>query len=126
MMSRLMKKMRRTFARRRRVEALSVAPALLDSVMDHPTPRGQFTSRVGWSANNRGPRVIARSLADCAPGRAAHGAEVPGMPILRLADVHLAYGHHPLLDGVDLVLEGRERVALVGRNGTGKSSLLRI
>jgi ATP-binding cassette subfamily F protein uup len=48
------------------------------------------------------------------------------MPILRLADVHLAYGHHPLLDGVDLVLEHRERVALVGRNGTGKSSLLRI
>jgi ATP-binding cassette subfamily F protein uup len=50
----------------------------------------------------------------------------PGMPILRLSDVHLAYGHHPLLDGVDLVLERRERVALVGRNGAGKSSLLRI
>jgi ATP-binding cassette subfamily F protein uup len=50
----------------------------------------------------------------------------PCMPILRLADVHLAYGHHPLLDGVDLMLERRERVALVGRNGTGKSSLLRI
>jgi ATP-binding cassette subfamily F protein uup len=48
------------------------------------------------------------------------------MSVLRLANVHLAYGHHPLLAGVDLVLEQRERVALVGRNGTGKSSLLKI
>ncbi|MBX3706670.1 MAG: ATP-binding cassette domain-containing protein [Pseudomonadales bacterium] len=48
------------------------------------------------------------------------------MSILRLSGVQLAYGHHPLLDGVDLVLERRERVALVGRNGTGKSSLLKV
>jgi len=48
------------------------------------------------------------------------------MSVLRLSNVHLAYGHHPLLGGVDLVLERRERVALVGRNGTGKSSLLKI
>jgi ABC transport system ATP-binding/permease protein len=48
------------------------------------------------------------------------------MSVLRLSNVHLAYGHHPLLAGVDLVLERRERVALVGRNGTGKSSLLKI
>jgi ATP-binding cassette subfamily F protein uup len=48
------------------------------------------------------------------------------MSVLRLANLHLAYGHHPLLAGVDLVLERRERVALVGRNGTGKSSLLKI
>ncbi len=48
------------------------------------------------------------------------------MSVLRLSNVHLAYGHHPLLDGIDLVLERRERVALVGRNGTGKSSLLKL
>ena len=48
------------------------------------------------------------------------------MSLLRLNDVHLAYGHRPLLDGADLVLERRERVALLGRNGTGKSSLLRV
>jgi len=48
------------------------------------------------------------------------------MSLLRLSNVHLAFGHHPLLVGVDLVLESRERVALVGRNGTGKSSLLKI
>ncbi|MFM8355775.1 MAG: ATP-binding cassette domain-containing protein [Gammaproteobacteria bacterium] len=48
------------------------------------------------------------------------------MSVLRLHGVQLAFGHHPLLDGVNLVLERRERVALVGRNGAGKSSLLKI
>jgi ATP-binding cassette subfamily F protein uup len=37
----------------------------------------------------------------------------------------LAYGHVPLLDHADFQLDARERVALIGRNGTGKSSLLR-
>ncbi len=48
------------------------------------------------------------------------------MPLLHLRNVHLAYGHHPLLDGADLVLEPGERVCLVGRNGEGKSSLMRV
>jgi ATP-binding cassette subfamily F protein uup len=48
------------------------------------------------------------------------------MALLQLRDVHLAYGHHPLLDGADLVLEPGERVCLVGRNGEGKSSLMRV
>ena len=38
----------------------------------------------------------------------------------------MAYGHVPLLDHCDFALETRERVGLIGRNGTGKSSLLRI
>lgn len=38
----------------------------------------------------------------------------------------MAYGHVPLLDHCDFALEPRERVGLIGRNGTGKSSLLRI
>ena len=38
----------------------------------------------------------------------------------------LAFGHVGLLDGVDLVLERGERIGLIGRNGTGKSSLLKI
>jgi len=48
------------------------------------------------------------------------------MPLLQLSQVSLAYGHVPLLDQVDLVIEPGERIGLIGRNGTGKSSLLRL
>ena len=47
------------------------------------------------------------------------------MPLVSLQDIHLAYGHVALLDGADLSIAAGERVALIGRNGTGKSSLLR-
>ena len=46
------------------------------------------------------------------------------MPCLKLTAACLAYGHVPLLDHADLLLDAGERVALIGRNGTGKSSLL--
>ena len=46
------------------------------------------------------------------------------MPYLKLSDACLAYGHVPLLDHTDFQLDPGERVALIGRNGTGKSSLL--
>jgi ATP-binding cassette subfamily F protein uup len=48
------------------------------------------------------------------------------MALLTLADAHLAYGHVPLLDSAALAIEPGERVALIGRNGAGKSSLLKI
>ncbi len=48
------------------------------------------------------------------------------MPYLKLAGAHLAYGHVALLDAADLQIDPFERVALIGRNGTGKSSLLAI
>ena len=47
------------------------------------------------------------------------------MPQLILSDASLAYGHVPLLDHADFQLDPGERVALIGRNGTGKSSMLR-
>jgi len=48
------------------------------------------------------------------------------MALLTLLDAQLAYGHVALLDHTDFSLETQERVGLIGRNGTGKSSLLRI
>ncbi len=48
------------------------------------------------------------------------------MPLLQFSEVSLAFGHVPLLDHVDLVIEPGERIGLIGRNGTGKSSLLKI
>ena len=48
------------------------------------------------------------------------------MALLTLSNAHLAFGHVPLLDGTALSLEAGERIALIGRNGAGKSSLLKI
>jgi ATP-binding cassette subfamily F protein uup len=46
--------------------------------------------------------------------------------LFRLDKVSLAYGSRPLLDQVSMQLDEGERVGLVGRNGEGKSSLLRL
>ncbi len=46
------------------------------------------------------------------------------MPLISLTRGSLAYGDLALLDSVDLQLDAKERVALIGRNGSGKSSLL--
>jgi ATP-binding cassette subfamily F protein uup len=48
------------------------------------------------------------------------------MPLLTLLDAQLAYGDFPLLDRAAFSLESGERVGLIGRNGTGKSSLLSV
>ena len=48
------------------------------------------------------------------------------MAVLSLSNAHLAYGHVALLDGASLSLETGERVGLIGRNGTGKSSLMKV
>ncbi len=48
------------------------------------------------------------------------------MALITFLDAQLAYGHHPLLDHTDFVLETGERIGLIGRNGAGKSSLLKI
>ena len=48
------------------------------------------------------------------------------MALITLLDGHLAFGDRPLLDGAQFSVETGERLGLIGRNGTGKSSLLRI
>ena len=47
------------------------------------------------------------------------------MPLITLDQASLAFGHHPLLDHANLQLDAGERVGLIGRNGAGKSSLLK-
>ncbi|PYC24680.1 ABC transporter ATP-binding protein [Aquipseudomonas alcaligenes] len=48
------------------------------------------------------------------------------MTLLKFSDVSLAYGAMPLLDGVSWQIARGERVCIIGRNGTGKSSMLRL
>jgi len=48
------------------------------------------------------------------------------MPLLTLAGARLAYGDTPLLDSASFALDAGERVGLIGRNGSGKSSLLSV
>src|ERR1043165_5717037 len=48
------------------------------------------------------------------------------MPLITLDRASLAFGDAPLLERADLALDAGERVALIGRNGSGKTSLLKV
>lgn len=48
------------------------------------------------------------------------------MALIQLKNIHLAFGVAPILDGVNFSLEPYERVCLIGRNGEGKSTLLKL
>jgi ATP-binding cassette subfamily F protein uup len=48
------------------------------------------------------------------------------MAVLSDSNAHLAYGHVALLDGAAFSLEAGERLGFIGRNGAGKSSLLKV
>jgi ABC transport system ATP-binding/permease protein len=48
------------------------------------------------------------------------------VPLLSLSHVSTAFGHLPLLDDASFEIEAGERVAVIGRNGTGKSTLLKV
>ncbi len=48
------------------------------------------------------------------------------MPLIDMKNIRLSFGGPQLLDSADLVIEPGERICLLGRNGEGKSSLIKI
>lgn len=48
------------------------------------------------------------------------------MPLLRFDNINLAYGDQPLMDGADFQIRKGERVCLLGRNGAGKSTMMKL
>ncbi|MFC1524093.1 ATP-binding cassette domain-containing protein [Thermodesulfobacteriota bacterium] len=48
------------------------------------------------------------------------------MNLITLQDVSISYGGHPILDRINLQIQSGERICLVGRNGEGKSTLVKI
>jgi ATP-binding cassette subfamily F protein uup len=48
------------------------------------------------------------------------------MPLMTLEQVSMAFGYLPLFQDANLRIEPGERLALIGRNGTGKSTLLKV
>ena len=54
------------------------------------------------------------------------GVSVSGRRLAALADVSVRHGERPVLDGIDLVVRGRDRIAVTGDNGAGKTTLLRL
>lgn len=47
-------------------------------------------------------------------------------PVLTAQDLSKTFGHHTLFSGIGLVVQDRERLALIGPNGSGKSTLLKL
>ena len=78
---------------------------------------------------DRQRRDFCRPEADAPQGLDAIGlrpARLSPMPLATLRDVHLRYRGPALLDGVDCHIETGQRIGLLGRNGAGKTSLMRI
>ena len=48
------------------------------------------------------------------------------MALVTVQEVGLGFGGEALLDGVEMQIERGERICLIGRNGTGKSTLLKL
>ncbi len=104
----------------------------------HPLPGDHAAERLrrGGDVHRRAGSGLARRRPDrraFPAGRGCASATIGSpasrsipMAVLSLSNAHLAFGHVPLLDGANFSLETGDRVGLIGRNGTGKSSMLKI
>jgi len=103
------------------------APAALQHRLPHHLSYDQCdaTAMPCLAARARGPEHPA-SLCTSSNRFPVGGDNPCHMALITLLNAHLAFGHVALLDHADFSLETGERVGLIGRNGAGKSSLLRI
>lgn len=106
------------------------APARVLETSPVAPPVVQLARLAGWSPpplSVRDARRLAEPLRDRlvgAPSAAAVSARPLGDTVLALRGAVVRYGTRTALAGVDLTVRGGEVVALMGRNGAGKSSLL--
>jgi ATP-binding cassette subfamily F protein uup len=76
----------------------------------------------------RARKLMAERLPQRAKAVALQLADAPrlGHTVIEAKKVSLAYGERRVLDGASVILQGGERVGIVGRNGVGKTSFLRV
>ncbi len=110
-----------------RIVVNGLSPAVLAQMPQAP-PLTALGRRLSWSplpVTVKEGLAFARHVALPPPGQRVAGGASRSREILRVRNVHFAYGSRQVLNGASLaVLEG-EAVVLMGRNGSGKTTLLR-
>jgi ATP-binding cassette subfamily F protein 3 len=71
-------------------------------------------------------KPVAAVVEDGVTGFAFPSPEALSPPIIRLEDVSVGYGGRPVLKGLDLRIDQDDRIALLGQNGQGKSTLAKL
>ena len=109
-----------------RIVGASARPALVLATYPGAPPVTRLGHHLGWNpvpVTVRDARRHARDASFPSPPEAA--APTRGGELLRATGVDVALGRHPVLHGVDVDLCAGDVLALLGRNGAGKTSLLR-